>query len=131
MRDLPAVACGLARVVRPGGRIAICTIGRFCAWESVYYACRLQFRKAFRRLRGSAPSSLGTAFYPTISQLQSVFAPEFTLLRWSGIGLLVPPSYVRLPDSVVRFCGWLDRELFRLPLLRAMADHRLLILVRK
>jgi ubiquinone/menaquinone biosynthesis C-methylase UbiE len=58
--DLAAVARSLARVVRPGGRVAICTIGRFCAWETLYYASRLRFRKAFRRLRGNAPSSLGS-----------------------------------------------------------------------
>jgi hypothetical protein len=31
----------------------------------------------------------------------------------------------------VRWCGVLDRALAGVPLLRAMADHRLFILVRK
>src|SRR5579872_1272409 len=50
--DLSAVACDLANLVRPGGRIAICTIGRFCLWETLHYAARFQFGKAFRRLKG-------------------------------------------------------------------------------
>jgi len=130
--DLSAVARALARVVRPGGRVALCTIGRFCAWETLYYAGRFQFRKALRRLRGSASSSLGIAVhYPTVAALAAAFAPEFTLRRWMGIGLLVPPSYVPLPPRLVRIFGLLDRTLARLPFLRAMADHRLLILVRK
>jgi ubiquinone/menaquinone biosynthesis C-methylase UbiE len=130
--DLSAVARALAPVVRPGGRVALCTIGRFCAWETLYYAGRFQFRKALRRLRGSASSSLGIAVhYPTVAALAAAFAPEFTLRQWMGIGLLVPPSYVPLPAALVRIFGLLDRALARLPLLRAMADHRLLILVRK
>lgn len=130
--DLALVALGLAQVVRPGGHLVICTIGRFCAWETLYYACRLQFRRAFRRLRGEASSSLGiTIHYPTVTRLAAAFAPEFELRRWIGIGVLAPPSYVRLPDSLVRFLGLLDRTLSRLPLLRALADHRLLILVKK
>jgi len=130
--DLAAVAQALARVVRPGGRVALCTMGRFCAWETIYYASRFEFGKAFRRRRGSASSSLGIAVqYPAVAALAAAFAPEFALHRWMGIGLLVPPSYVPLPAPLVRLFGMLDRALARLPLLRALADHRLLILVRK
>ena len=48
-----------------------------------------------------------------------------------GIGLFVPPSYVRLPRGVVRVLAALDRFLAGWPPLRGMADHRLIILVRK
>jgi ubiquinone/menaquinone biosynthesis C-methylase UbiE len=129
--DLAAVASGLASVLRPGGRLAICTIGRCCAWEMLYYVARGQFAKAFRRFRGSAPSSLGvTVHYPSVGELRRVFA-DFELERWTGIGLLVPPSYVRMPARLVRWCSILDCALAPIPPLRAMADHRLLILVRK
>jgi len=130
VEDLTAVARGLARLVRPGGSLAICTIGRFCAWEVLYYAARGQCSKAFRRLHGSAPSSLGmTVHYPSISELRTAFA-DFELQRWTGVGLFVPPSYVSMPGWLVSWCSALDRVLARLPLLRAMADHRLLIFVR-
>ncbi|HUI55892.1 MAG TPA: methyltransferase domain-containing protein [Bryobacteraceae bacterium] len=126
--DLPALARKLAAIVRPGGSAAICTIGRFCAWETLYYACRLQFDKAFRRFRGSAASSMGvTVHYPTVAQLRADFGPAFELQTWTGIGLLVPPSYVALPSPLVRLSAILDRFLASLPILRAMADHRLLI----
>src|SRR5450756_2345327 len=52
--SLPAVAGSLAGMVRPGGRVAICLLGRFCAWETLYYGVRWEFRKAFRRLVGHA-----------------------------------------------------------------------------
>lgn len=127
--DLPHA---LARLVRPGGTLALCTIGRFCAWETLYYSARGRFRTAFRRIPGSASSSLGiTVRYPTVRELAATFAPPFRLLRWMGIGLAAPPSYVALTQRVVQTLGALDRGLARLPLLRAAADHRLLIFVRK
>ena len=129
--DLSTVARGLGEAVRPGGCVAICVIGRFCLWETLYYVARLQFRKAFRRRIGSAPSSMGTVYYSSVAHLQTVFAPHFQCERWTGIGLIVPPSYVHLPPALVHFFSLLDRAACRLPFLRALTDHRLLILVRK
>jgi len=129
--DLTAVARGLATAVRPGGRAAICWIGRFSAWELLYYLAHGQFAKAFRRFRGSAPSSFGvTVRYPSVREVCQAFT-GFECERWMGIGLLVPPSYVHLPASLVRMASLLDRALAAIPLLRAAADHRLFILVRK
>ena len=132
VEDLRATARDLANLVRPGGRVAVCIIGRFCLWEAVYYCARLRFAKAFRRLRGRASSSLGiTVHYPTVGDLVEAFADGFALERFTGIGLFVPPSYVRLPAAILRVCAAADRWLADIPILRAMADHRLIVLVRK
>lgn len=120
--DLRVVGQRLARVVRPGGYVAICTIGRFCWWEALW---------SWRRLRGSAGSSLGvTVRYWTVAEMRDAFR-EFELKRWMGVGLFVPPSYVGMPAWLVRWCAALDRVLARVPGLRAMADHRLLIFERR
>ena len=134
VEDLPAVARSLAGLVRPGGRVAICLLGRFCAWETLYYGVRWQFGKALRRLVGHAlacPPSAIMVHYPTVAQTRVSFAPAFELQRWTGIGLCVPPSYVKLPAALVGCLAACDRLLARLPLLRALADHRLFLLVRK
>ena len=60
-------------------------------------------------------------------QLRTAFSADFELERWTGIGMLLPPSYVQLPARVVSVLAAIDR----LPFLRALADHRLLIFVRK
>jgi ubiquinone/menaquinone biosynthesis C-methylase UbiE len=153
VQDLPGVARSLAALVRPGGSLAICILGRSCAWETLHYAVRFKFAKAFRRWRGRAPaqpsqpcgirlrlvhpseartaSSTGlTVYYPTVAEFRSAFAPNFQLRRWTGIGLLVPPSYVKLPATLVAVLAACDHLLARLPLLRALADHRLFLLVR-
>jgi hypothetical protein len=167
VKDLPGVASSLAALVRPGGSLAICILGRFCAWETLHYGVRFQFAKAFRRWRGRArfvgqvgnlladvcerPKSAGNqparripscptkhpapyqgimVHYPTVAEIRAAFAPHFQLQRWTGIGLLVPPSYVKLPAALVALLAACDRLLARLPLLRALADHRLFLLVR-
>jgi hypothetical protein len=70
-------------------------------------------------------------YYPTVADVRAAFAPDFELQRWTGIGLCVPPSYVKLPALLVGCLAACDRLLARLPLLRALADHRLFLLVRK
>jgi len=167
--SLPSVAGSLAGLVRPGGRVAICLLGRFCAWETLYYSARRQWSKAARRWNGRArlvgqvgnlrrvgnPPGAGCqparripscptqhappsdhlpeiiVYYPTVPEIRAAFAPDFVLQRWTGIGLCVPPSYVKLPAALVGMLAACDRLLARLPLLRALADHRLFILVRK
>jgi 2-polyprenyl-3-methyl-5-hydroxy-6-metoxy-1,4-benzoquinol methylase len=123
VEDVSAVARALAALIRPGGHLAICTMGRFCAWETLYYSARFNLKKAVRRFRGR----VGDVYYPTVPQLRATFAPEFELRYWTGIGMLVPPSYVKLPARVVNLLARLDRLSF----LRAGADHRLLIFERK
>jgi ubiquinone/menaquinone biosynthesis C-methylase UbiE len=124
----------LARLVRPGGYLLICLIGRFCLWETASYLLRGQPRKAIRRWSGkSVSSSLGlSVYYPSFKQTRSAFAPDFELLRWSGIGLTVPPSYVGdFPPRTVEAFHALDRRVSHLPLLRPAADHRLFTFIRK
>lgn len=131
VEDLTAVAANLVKLIRPGGTLAVCTLGRFCFWESLHYAMRGEFRKAVRRWRGAALASIGIRVrYPTVSELARAFAPGFELRRWIGVGLAVPPSYVRLPAAIVEFAESVDRVLARVPVLRSTADHRLLIFQR-
>jgi ubiquinone/menaquinone biosynthesis C-methylase UbiE len=121
--DIALVARSLGRLVRPGGMVAVCTIGRVCLWETGYYALRGNLRKALRRLSGRS----GDICYPAVRELQLAFSRDFKLKRWRGIGMLVPPSYVKLPAGLVRTFEKLDRVL---PL-RWCADHRLLVFERK
>jgi ubiquinone/menaquinone biosynthesis C-methylase UbiE len=132
--DMGLLRAALARLVRPGGYLVVCLIGRFCGWETGCYLLRGQPRKAIRRWNGkSVSSSLGvTVHYPSLKRTHDAFAPEFTLLRWSGVGLFVPPSYIGgLSPATIAVLDSLDRHTSHLPLLRAAADHRLFTFVRR
>jgi ubiquinone/menaquinone biosynthesis C-methylase UbiE len=122
----------LARLVCPGGHMAICVIGRFCVWETAWALLRRQPAKAFRRWRKSVMSSLGVrVFYPSGKNLEAAFRPQFRLVSWCGIGLCVPPSYVTGLSSVfLQKLDALDRRIAHWPLLRGWSDHRLFVFVR-
>jgi ubiquinone/menaquinone biosynthesis C-methylase UbiE len=131
--NLHAIRPVLARLIRPGGHLAVCVIGRFCLWETAWHLLQGEPRKACRRWRSeqiSASLQIPVSFL-SVSDLGRAFHPEFTLRDWRGIGVFVPPSYVRgLPLPLLQAFGTLDRFVAHLPALRALADHRLIVLVR-
>ncbi len=132
LASLSAVAKALGRMVSPGGHLALCFMGRVCAWEIMYYLLSGRVRKAFRRLRGQANSSIGaTVFYPSSSTIIFAFQSDFRLVEIHGIGLTVPPSYVTvLTDWEVQQLSALDRRFAEKPIFRSLADHRLYIFER-
>ena len=132
VEELEALREPLGRLVRPGGHLAICVMGPFCAWETVWYLMRRQPVKAFRRWRKSVMSSLGIrVFYPSRRDLVAAFRPQFTLVSWYGIGLCVPPSYITgLSDGALQKLDAVDRRIADWPLLRGLSDHRLFVFVR-
>jgi len=131
--DLRAVSSALAGLIRPGGRLAICVMGRFCLWETLWYLLRCDLRRAFQRLRPvttDTPQHVRVHHF-SIRRLGRAFDPEFTLVEWRGIGLAVPPSYVpALPRLVYRWFGAIDRRAAHWPVLRALGDHRLAVFIR-
>ena len=126
------VAAALARKICKGGYAALCFIGSFCAWETGYYLLRGQFRRAFRRRRSRVRSSLGIdVYYFSRRAILAAFRKNFRLAGTYGIGLFVPPSYVKgLDDRTVARLTALDKYCAHWPLLRRMADHRLYIFER-
>ena len=130
--SLVSVAASLARMVRSGGRLALCFMSPACLWEIAFYLLCAEPGKAFRRLRGRATSSLGASVhYPTGTAIVSAFQGAFRLLAFYGIGVSVPPSYVTaLSDRAVERLSVIDRLLANKPILRSLADHRLYIFER-
>jgi ubiquinone/menaquinone biosynthesis C-methylase UbiE len=132
VEDIESLREPLARLVRPGGYLAFCVIGRFCLWETAWALWRRQPAKAFRRWRKSAMSSLGIrVFYPSRKGLEAAFRPRFTLVNWRGVGLSVPPSYVTgLSTGILGRLDAFDRRVAHWPLLRGLSDHRLFVFKR-
>ena len=123
----------LARLIRPGGCLALCVIGRFCLWETLYYLTIGEFCKASRRWSGATMSaSLDLpVHYHTARRIREALDPHFTLVQSAGIGVFVPPSFVAgLSNATLTRCAAIDRRVAHLPGVRALSDHRLLIFRR-
>lgn len=128
--DLSAIHGPLARMIEPGGHAILCLLNRFCLWEAAWFLLKAEPRKASRRWRGEADMAGLRVHYPTVRQILRSLAPEFTLVGRFGIGIAVPPSYVRLPESALRLAARFDDRLAGKPLFRTLGDHTLLILRR-
>ena len=138
--ELSSLAPALARAVRPGGKLALCVMGRFCFWETVAYLLRLQPRRAFRRFSGQVPAAFGAGpsfpvHYPTVAELHRAFAKWFRLEEVRGVGIFVPASCLeglaKRSPRLTRLFALADRVVERRLLFRAIGDHRLLIFSRR
>jgi SAM-dependent methyltransferase len=135
--DLGSLGRALADWMKPGGVLALVFMGRFCAWESVYYLARLD-RRATRRWRGRAEASIGrktlSIRYWSNRELQQALAPSFRPLASHGIGTFLPPSYLfhwldRRP-GLLRALSLCERGAGQLWPFSRMGDHTLVILRR-
>lgn len=132
--DLAPVACSLARLVKPDGRLVLCFSTRFCLIEILYYLVLGQWRTALRRCKGYTGVTIdGVSFkvyYPTLRKIRRSFAPDFRLYSCTGIGVAVPPSYLeawaRQHPRLFRILRRLEERLAALPVLRSTGDHVLL-----
>lgn len=136
VEDLPSAVAGFRRIVRVGGSVVLCLMGRFCAWELLWYGSRGQFRKAFRRSTTSRVRSsvgAGESFpicYPTTAGIARALEPQFRLVERIGVGVFVPPSYaesfVADHTRLFKLAEKLDRAVGSWPAFRSMGDHALL-----
>ena len=130
--DLRPLATVLARSVKQGGHLIIVVMGRWCAWEIVWHLLHLQPRRAFRRLaRNGAEGRIGShkvrVWYPSAKTLRRAFAPDFQIRRIVGLGVFLPPSYLRPVVEGRRgifrlLCRLEKSRLFNMPL-RFFGDH--------
>lgn len=138
--DWARIADELARLVKPGGHLLLCVLGRTCLWEMACYLLRGRFRKAFRRLRqGPSIARIDQAslevIYPSVDEIGRIFSSGFTLCGWRGVGVFVPPSYcepqIHGRRTVLALLASLDSIFGRLPGVRCWGDHVLLDFVRR
>lgn len=95
--DLAPVGQALARLVRPGGHVALVLFGCLCPGEMVVEAARGRFGNMMRRAsRGDVPARLGgrgfTVRYHRPAAIAEGMAPWFRPAGRTAIGLFVPPS---------------------------------------
>jgi ubiquinone/menaquinone biosynthesis C-methylase UbiE len=86
----------LARLVRPGGRIVLSVMNRWCAAEIALLAASGRAGEAFRRSRPSVRVRIGSAFtdvtYPSWRQLRRSLQPGFRVVTVQALPLLLVPG---------------------------------------
>lgn len=134
VEDLSSVARSLATLVTPGAIAVFCMVGRIAPWEVVWHLAHADIKKAMRRFHPVNDDARIQAHYPPVSEVARIFAPEFRLLKWQGIGITVPPSSMeplarRFPKLLDCLCR-ADRWLTSCPGLKGLADCVLLCFER-
>src|SRR5581483_11074316 len=85
-----------------------------------------------RGRRGPVETSLGfPVFYPGMREVVAAFQPYFDLARVRGVGVFVPPSYVRAGLGYSSALALLDRVFASWPILRSAGDHILTTFLRR
>jgi ubiquinone/menaquinone biosynthesis C-methylase UbiE len=133
IQDLEGLAQSLARLLKPGARLLLCWMGPCCLWEIVWYLGQGNKNKAFRRFSQSgvranvADDAFVHVHYPSAKFLARTFAPEFKLKSVRGVGIAVPPSYLKLwaqrHPHLLHLCEWTDSLVARWPGVRVLGDH--------
>jgi ubiquinone/menaquinone biosynthesis C-methylase UbiE len=133
----PPVAA-LSRLVRPGGRIVLSVMNRWCVAEMGLLLAGGRARHALRRSRTSISVPVGSNFaevrYPSWRQLRSALQEQFRIVSLQALPLLlVPYAWPALAAHVRTF-----RALCRLDALLAshrpfswLGDHLLVVAERR
>jgi ubiquinone/menaquinone biosynthesis C-methylase UbiE len=134
--DLSAAARNLARLVKARAQVLLCVSGHFVPLEIAWHLAHGRPRRAMRRFNHSGTVGHTTddgkliVHYPTVERFARLFAPDFQLRRWRGIGVTMPPAYfeawARLFPKAFDGLARIDRWAGRFPGLRRMAGHALL-----
>jgi ubiquinone/menaquinone biosynthesis C-methylase UbiE len=136
VEDLSAIARNLARLVKAGAQVLLCVSGHFVPLEIAWHLAHGRPRRAMRRFKHGGTVGHTTddgkaiVHYPTVETFAHLFAPDFQLRQWRGIGVTMPPAYFepwaqRFPKAF-DLLAKADRWVGRLPGLRRMAGHALL-----
>ncbi len=120
--DLGVVLASLARLVRPGGRIVLGVMNRWCVSEMSLMLAAGRPRQAFRRYRPALAVQVGTTSvdvqYPSWPDLKRALNAHFKVLHVEALLLLLLPyAWPRLAAHK-RVFGALER------IDRALAPHR-------
>jgi len=135
--DLREVARPLARLVRPGGHLALVLFGTASLGEVVVQVARGDWRAAFRRMRHAdvdarVGGKMFRVHYHSAADVSRAFAPWFGAMRRRGIGIFVPPSaaepWISGRPRLLRVLEQLDRAAER-PL-AIFGDHVMYELTR-
>lgn len=85
--------------LRPGGRVIVVVMSRFCWWETMYFLFKGKIREAFRRrsrnpviARLNTNATLPVWYYSPVEFC--TYFPDFEMQKADPAGFWLPPSYL-------------------------------------
>jgi SAM-dependent methyltransferase len=138
--DLRAAAHGMARLLKPRGKIIASVIGKYCPWELAFYALRFDIQRARIRLtndRVPVPLQSETVWtrYYSPREFYRAFANEFELIELQALNVFMPPPYLahacERHKNFFAPLEFLDDQLSGAPLVRNFGDHFLIELQKR
>lgn len=83
----------LHTILKPGGRLIIVLLSKWTLIEFIYFSLRLNFKKAFRRIRGKSYFKKLPVYYYSQSAIAALFS-SFNLQSKLGVGKLLSGEYM-------------------------------------
>lgn len=122
----------LPSILNPGGRFIGVVMPKFCAWETIFFLLRFQFKKAFRRFNANdglidPADGIPKTWYYHPSQVKNWAKPYFKTICVRPVGIALPPSYLERFVSLKK--RWLfilnrfEKSIARNSLFSGMADN--------
>ena len=135
--ELDKVLQSFDPLLRPGGRVTLVILPRFCLWEFLLMF-KGKFRTAFRRFagrRGAAAKINDKKFrcwYYNPSFVKRSLGAGYKMLSLEGLCCLVPPSYLegfaeKRPGLFLKLKRWEERLRFSWPW-RSLGDYYIISL---
>jgi ubiquinone/menaquinone biosynthesis C-methylase UbiE len=127
-------------ILSPGGRFVGVIMPKFCLWETFYFLCKFQFKKAFRRwtskeVMADLQGVCVKTWYFTSGQLEKWSGSKFKLIATKPIGIALPPSYLEnffsRKKRLLFGLHAMEKKLNRFDSLSGVADHFLIDLKLK
>jgi SAM-dependent methyltransferase len=140
LERLDGLAARLADATRPGARVVLVVMGRWCLWELGWFLAHGDVRTALRRLhRHGVTAHVGgepvQVWYHPPGQVRRAFAPWFRPLGLQGVGVLLPPSFlapwVERHATAARLLRMAEGFLAAAWPFRLLGDHYLVALERR
>lgn len=130
--NLDQFALSSANIVNKDGIVILCLMGRWVPWEWLWFTCRGEPRKGFRRFSGKSVWNGADIYYPKVSDVVgSMKKASFRLICTEALGVIMPPSYVNgLVSSwpnVFKAIGGLEKLVSKKYPFSCLADHYLLV----
>jgi len=134
-QELDTLVASIAKHVKIGGHFFLCAMGRWSPWEWLYLGYRGKFRRIWERIRGKTIWRGQSVQYYTPGEFLHCFKPYCEIVKISGLGFFLPPTYagsiVSRNPTVFQWLNSIEKRLQSAIGIPQLSDHFMLVLTRK